>query len=101
MNKHFREAPIDRWEPHFVGLITPTISLSEGILEGFSGLRRAATKVIENWKRQRKVAATVTQLSRLDDHTLRDIGLHRSEIYAAALAVVADPDGEYHRSAGD
>ncbi|MGR3550666.1 DUF1127 domain-containing protein [Pseudooceanicola sp.] len=39
-------------------------------------LRRIFGSIVHNWKRHRMIAA----LEAMDDHLLRDIGIHRSEI---------------------
>lgn len=98
MNKSFRELSIYRREAHFIGLLSPHLELAEGIVEGFSALRRAIVKRLDAWKRRREIAFTVRELSKLEDHVLKDIGVHRSEIYAAARAVVDHPGGDHRDS---
>lgn len=56
----------------------------------FSGL----TDYIRNFKKQlaykAKVRETIKELSRLSDAELRDIGIHRGDIYAIANEVYLD-----------
>jgi uncharacterized protein YjiS (DUF1127 family) len=52
-----------------------------------SGCRLIATCVVEPVFRRRRQMVTVHSLSRLSDHQLRDIGLTRAEIHAAALSI--------------
>lgn len=95
MNKSYRETSIHRWEHHFIGLLTPHFALAEGIVEGFAALRRGLARRFDAWERKRKIALTVRELSKLEDHVLKDIGVHRSEIYAAARSVVDHPGGDH------
>lgn len=46
-----------------------------------------AARAYANWQRARDERATGRTLSLLDDHTLRDLGFHRSEIWSVAAEV--------------
>ena len=43
-------------------------------------IRNHFASMIENWKQRREQKRSIQHLRRLSDHTLRDIGIHRSEI---------------------
>ena len=48
-------------------------------------LLRSPLKAIRALQRRRRRAAAIAELMQLDDKTLADMGLHRSEIRAAVL----------------
>lgn len=50
----------------------------------FETLRRAWARLAERWHRHRVYRTTYEELSRLDDRTLQDLGLHRSDIPSIA-----------------
>jgi len=56
----------------------------EGIMAGFAEL-------VDALKRRHDARVAVGTLRGMTDHQLRDIGLHRSEIEAAARSLVRDP----------
>ena len=91
MKHEARHMSIYRPEAYFDSLVEPVYGLAEGILYGFSALRRRLAKGVESWKRDRAIRITIAELSRLEDRILKDIGVDRDNIHAAAVAVVDDP----------
>jgi uncharacterized protein YjiS (DUF1127 family) len=85
---------------YFDALVEPVNGLSEGILYGFSALRRKLAGAFASWRRSRAIDITVAELSRLDNRTLKDIGVCRDNIYAVAVAVVDDPSASVRDIAG-
>ncbi len=55
-----------------------------------------ADGAIRAWRARR---ASIGELSRLDDHLLKDIGIHRSEIRAAVNGMLSRPPAREHRPA--
>ena len=88
MHKHIDHWPHRSWEPPFVGLVTPTFEVAEAIVSVFASLRDFIVREYEAWRRRRLMARTIAELSGLDDHVLRDIGVPREDIHAVALGAV-------------
>ena len=62
-------------------LCLPTVSAAGPLARLTDRLfARPLAAVLASWHRQRREQATVRTLRTLDDRTLRDLGLHRSEI---------------------
>ena len=65
-------------------------------------LADAATRLIRRllaaWHRQRTHRATVDTLQALDDRTLCDLGLHRSEIHGVAAEIGGHAETTYLRA---
>jgi uncharacterized protein YjiS (DUF1127 family) len=55
---------------------------TEALAEVFAGARQGALGALHALREARARAAAVRELERLSDRTLRDIGLHRSQIRA-------------------
>ena len=72
----------------FAGLLGPSLS-REGVSQapGKTGPGRFA-RTISRVRHSFSVRRTIAELSRLDDRTLRDIGLRRADIGTAAAAAV-------------
>jgi uncharacterized protein YjiS (DUF1127 family) len=89
MNITYRDYPyhVSRRVPFFE-LLEPSVSRpvnsSTTRATGPGWFARAVSRI----RHSLAVRRTVAELSRLDDRTLRDIGLHRTDIDAAAAAAV-------------
>jgi len=59
---------------------------------------RLIDRLLAAWHRQRTHRATVATLRSLDDRTLRDLGLHRSEIGGLAAEIDGLADVSYVRA---
>ena len=59
-------------------------------------MARGAGRAFAGFARRMAARRTIAQLSALDDRTLHDIGLHRSEIASRGLSVGADIRRRYH-----
>ena len=55
---------------------------TEALAEVFAGAWQGALGALDTLREARARAAAVRELERLSDRTLRDIGLHRSQIRA-------------------
>lgn len=53
-----------------------------------SMIRAKALAAFESWKRRRAIVHTVSELSRLDDHVLKDIGVDHADIHVVARSAV-------------
>ena len=58
---------------------------------------RLTARLVAAWQRQRLHRATVATLGGLDDRTLHDLGLHRSEIGGVAAEVAGSAEPTYLR----
>ena len=54
------------------------------------------TALAETIRRRRNMNQTISELNRLNDRDLRDIGIHRSQIETVARGVI-----DFHRSVRD
>jgi hypothetical protein len=59
-------------------------------------MARGAGRAFAGFAKRMTVRRTIAQLSALDDRTLHDIGLHRSEIASRGLDVGADIRRRYY-----
>lgn len=64
---------------------------------GVSSLAGGARAALRAWRRHRDVRRTVDRLSRLDDASLREIGIYRSQIPIVARIVVERPGADPRR----
>ena len=54
--------PHRAWEPPFVGLVTPTFGVAEGIVAAFASLKDFVVRECESWSRRRLMARTIAEL---------------------------------------
>ncbi len=54
------------------------------------------TAIAETIRRRRNMNQTISELNRLNDRDLQDIGIHRSQIESVARSVI-----DFHRSVRD
>jgi uncharacterized protein YjiS (DUF1127 family) len=71
-----------------------------GPLAGLSAslIGRPIAALIDAWRRQGRHRATLRTLHAIDDRTLRDLGLHRSEIGALAAEIGGRAEITYVRA---
>jgi uncharacterized protein YjiS (DUF1127 family) len=67
------------------------LTLRANSFENFS-LGQQIKNVVNEWTRMWRVGKTIKSLNRLDDKTLKDIGIERSEIINVAHAAIAARD---------
>lgn len=101
MSKQSEYAALGPWAMVFAGIATPSTYVADGIVSAFSELRRKVARGYHAWRAHRRVLRTVAELSRLEDHVLQDIGVHRSEIYALAVSLEEDPKNGFRGGARD
>ena len=58
--------------------------------------RNMLTAIAETIRRSRNMNQTISELNRLNDRDLQDIGIHRSQIESVARSVI-----DFHRSVRD
>ncbi|MCB1742304.1 MAG: DUF1127 domain-containing protein [Gammaproteobacteria bacterium] len=66
-------------------------SVARFILAAVSDVHDLVLASVDTWRRGRAIARTIAELSRLDDHVLRDVGIRRSEIRVVARSLVEHP----------
>ena len=74
-------------ELHASGRARRSQELARVIAAAWRAAGALAGRTFANWRRTREARATSRMLSALDDHTLRDLGFHRSEIGSVAAEV--------------
>jgi len=62
------------------------------IVLGFRRIARLARRAHARFKQRRQMAEVVAELEALDDHTLHDLGFHRSEISSIGAEVTGEAD---------
>ena len=87
MNHETRTMPIPGPRAFVDALSAPACALATGILRSLAALRQKYEQRSAERQRDRAIPITIRELSRLDDHVLRDIGIHRNDIHAVAIAV--------------
>jgi len=68
----------------FADVVEPMNHVAEGVYQAGSGVTRMIASAIAAIHRRIRFNRTVSALSRLSDHTLRDIGIDRSSIVEVA-----------------
>ena len=92
MNQETRTMPVFGPGGFVDASMAPTNALSTRFLRGLSVLRQKYEKRSAERKRDKSIAFTIRELSRLDERLLRDIGISRGDIHAVAIAVVDNPN---------
>jgi uncharacterized protein YjiS (DUF1127 family) len=77
MNHETRTMPIPGPRTFVDALMAPTHALATGLLRSLAALRQKYQQRSAERQRDRAIAITMRELSRLDDRILRDIGIHR------------------------
>jgi uncharacterized protein YjiS (DUF1127 family) len=95
MNKHSGYETYRPIEAPFTGLVAPAIFVNEGILAAFAEFRGFLARTFRRWYNEFRIARTIAEMSRLDDHILSDIGVSRDEIARAARFVVEKPGVDF------
>ena len=80
------------------GSATAAFSPSAQVPSWISRLMRAAADRSEKRRRRREVAGNAAALSRLADHTLYDIGIHRSQITSLTRCMSDHPGADCRRA---
>ena len=68
----------------FSSVFAPMAYIGEAITEALFSAVRLGSKFMSAWRRERAINESITVLSKLSDHTLKDIGIERSQIATAA-----------------
>ena len=68
----------------FADVTEPMNHVAEGVYQAGSGITRMFASAVAAIHRQVQINRTVSALSSLSDHTLRDIGIDRSSIVEVA-----------------
>lgn len=82
--------------PPFVAFVAPTFYVGEAIYSGFDAVARLIGRGFKAFRVKMRTVQTVDTLTRLDNHTLTDIGIHRSQIGRVTRLVSENPGVEYH-----
>jgi uncharacterized protein YjiS (DUF1127 family) len=71
--------------------------LGDGLSAGMSSLAEGTLGALQAWRQGRDVNRTMERLSRLDDASLREIGVQRCQIPIVARIVVERPGADPRR----
>ena len=77
---------------HFV---TPFGFVGEAVYTAFEGMADIAKRAFDAFQAKAREREAVRALVRLDDRTLRDIGVHRTQIHNVVRRVTENPDTDY------
>ena len=91
MNKYSGYETCNPSKPPIAELVAPIDELALALLSLFGSCGAFFGNKIRRCYDEFVIARTAAELSRLDDHILRDIGIHRGEIQRIARAAVEDP----------
>ena len=79
----------------FEEFVQPTRFVGEAFYSASEAVARAASRFFRETVVKSRERASVRELSDLSDHTLKDIGIHRSEIRQLARRVAETPGTDY------
>lgn len=77
---------------HHVARTTRARALGDAIVTVAGTVMALVRRTLASWHRYRHAKSIRDTLQSLDDHALRDLGFHRSEIASIAAEVVGDAD---------
>ena len=79
----------------FEEFVEPTRFVGEAFYSASEAIAQAATRVFKEAVVSSRERTSVKELSALSDHTLKDIGVDRSEIRYLARRVAENPQADY------
>jgi uncharacterized protein YjiS (DUF1127 family) len=79
----------------FEEFVEPTRFVGEVFYNASEALTKMATQVFKETLAKARAQASIKELSALSDHSLKDIGVDRSEIRELARRVAENPDTDY------
>ncbi len=79
----------------YVHSVAPVASIGEAVYTAAESAIQAACRVYWSARVDARASRSIRTLSALEDHTLRDIGIRRSEIHNIARKMAENPGMEY------
>ena len=76
-------------------LVEPTRFVRETLYDASKTIARTMGRALERIVTQVQVRATIKEVSKLSDHTLKDIGIDRTEIKSLARRAAENPNVDY------
>lgn len=84
-----------RYEVPFVDLVEPTHFVGETVYDASNTIAQAIVRAFETIAKRVRVRATIKEVSKLSDHTLKDIGIDRPKIESLARRAAENPNVDY------